>query len=233
MKAFPAGDPDEVEIRQRIEEGRQRFLGLEMLCGEGALVPRPETELLGLVAIEKIKTADAPLVLDLCCGVGNLACAVASYVPHARVWATDLTDDCVRWARKNVEHLSLSDRIEVVQGDLFKGLEEQGLEQTIDLIVCNPPYISTGRLAADRAGLLKNEPREAFDGGPYGLSIHQRVVADAPKFLKSSGWLVMEFGLGQHTQVRRLLERRRAFEEVTLFDDASGASRVVAARVTV
>lgn len=228
---FPADGPDEVEVRQRIAEGRQQFLGLELLCGVGALVPRPETELLGLTAIEKIKFTTSPRVIDLCCGVGNLACAVATYVPHARVWATDLTDDCVRWTRKNVDKLSLGARIETLQGDIFKGLEGKALEKTIDLIVCNPPYISTGRLAADRAELLKNEPREAFDGGPYGLSIHQRVVAEAPKFLKTSGWLMMEFGLGQDTQVRRLLERSRAFDEITLINDVSGYPRVAAGRV--
>ena len=228
---FPAGGPDEVEVRQRIADGRQQFLGLELLCGEGALVPRPETELLGLTAIEKLKLTTSPRVIDLCCGVANLACAVATYVPHARVWATDLTEDCIRWAQKNVEKLSLGARVHTAQGDLFGGLEGQGLEKTIDLIVCNPPYISTGRLATDRAALLKDEPREAFDGGPYGLSIHQRVVADAPRFLKPCGWLLMEFGLGQDMQVKRLLDRSRAFHEIALINDTYGYPRVVAGRV--
>jgi len=227
------GGSDEVHVKQRIAEGCQQFLGLELLCGEGALVPRAETELLALAAIDALRVASSPMVIDLCCGVGNLACAIATYVPKARIWATDVTDNCVRWTRKNVDHLSLGARIETVQGDLFKGLEGKGLEKKIDLVVCNPPYISTGRLAADRAGLLKDEPREAFDGGPYGLSIHQRVVAEAPKFLKPSGWLVMEFGVGQHRQLRRLLERRRAFDEITLVNDASGRPRVVAGRVYV
>src|SRR5262245_21764440 len=75
---YPAGGPEEVDVRQRITEGRQQFLGLELLCGEGALVPRAETELLGLTGIDKIKGAPSPVhVIDLCCGVGNLACAVA------------------------------------------------------------------------------------------------------------------------------------------------------------
>jgi release factor glutamine methyltransferase len=228
---FPAGGPNEVEVRQRIAEGRQQFLGLELFCGEGALVPRPETELLGLTAIEKLKIANSPRVIDLCCGVGNLACAIATYVPQARVWATDLTDDCVRWAKKNVDKLSLGARIQTLQGDLFRGLDGQGLEKTTDLIVCNPPYISTGRLATDRAVLLKDEPREAFDGGPYGLTIHQRVVAEAPRFLKPGGWLVMEFGFGQDMQVKRLLERGRAFDEITLVKDSFGYPRVVTGRV--
>ena len=225
------GSSDEVHVKKRIAEGCQQFLGLELLCGEGALVPRAETELLALAAIDALKMTSSPVVIDLCCGVGNLACAVAMYVPLARVWATDLTDDCVRWTRQNVDKLGLGARIETVQGDLFKGLEGKGLENNTDLIVCNPPYISTGRLAADRAGLLKDEPREAFDGGPYGLSIHQRVLAEAPKFLKPSGWIVMEFGVGQHRQLRRLFERRRAFDEITLVNDASGCPRVAVGRL--
>jgi len=225
------GGSDEFHVKQRIAEGRQQFLGLELVCGQGALVPRAETELLALAAINALSLASSPMVIDLCCGVGNLACAVATYVPHARVWATDLTEDCVSWTRKNVEKLGLGARIEAVQGDLFKGLEGKGLEKTIDLIVCNPPYISTGRLSADRASLLQFEPREAFDGGPYGLSIHQRVVAEAPKFLKPSGWLVMEFGLGQHKQLKQLLQRSRAFDDVMLVNDASGYPRVVAGRL--
>jgi release factor glutamine methyltransferase len=218
-------------VKPRIAEGCQQFLGLGLLCGEGALVPRAETELLALTAIDALRLAASPMVIDVCCGVGNLACAIATYVPQAHVWATDLTDDCVRWTRRNVDQLSLGARIDTVQADLFKGLEGKGLEKRIDLIICNPPYISTGRLATDRAGLIKDEPREAFDAGPYGLSIHLRVVAEAPKFLKPSGWLMMEFGLGQSVQVRRLLERRRAFDEITLVNDASGCPRVVAGRV--
>lgn len=230
-QSLPLRGSDEVHVKQRIAEGRQQFLGLELLCGQGALVPRAETELLALAAINALKSASSPLVIDLCCGVGNLACAVATYVPLARIWASDLTEECVRWTRKNVDKLSLGARIETVQGDLFKGLEGKGLEKMIDLIVCNPPYISTGRLATDRAGLLQDEPREAFDGGPYGLTIHQRVIAEAPKFLKPSGWLVMEFGVGQHRQVRKLLERSHAFDEITFVDDADGCPRVATGRL--
>lgn len=78
-------------MKQRIAKGCLPFLGLELLCGEGALVPRPETELLGLAAIEKIKTVSAPLVIDLCCGVGNLACAVATYVPRRRAYGRPIS----------------------------------------------------------------------------------------------------------------------------------------------
>ena len=146
----------EIDVTRSLEAGHQTFLGLDLLCGPGALVPRPETELLGRTAIEKVKAAGASArVIDVCCGAGNLGCAIATLVPGTRVWATDLTDGCVHWTRRNVEHLGLGDRMTVRQGDLFAALAGDGLESTVDVIVCNPPYISTGRLAADRAGAAR------------------------------------------------------------------------------
>jgi release factor glutamine methyltransferase len=230
-------DLPEIDVTRRLEEGHQTFLGIDLLCGAGALVPRPETELLGRTAIEKVKAVGAsPRVIDVCCGAGNLGCAIATLVPEARVWATDLTDGCVGWTRRNVEHLRLGDRLTVHQGDLFAGLADAGpggssLEGTIDVIVCNPPYISTGRLAGDRAGLLEHEPREAFDGGPYGLTIHQRVLKEALPFLKPGGWLLFEIGEGQDRQIALLFQRARAYEAIGLAQNAAGTPRVAFGRV--
>ena len=222
----------EIDVTQSLRDGHQTFLGLDLLCGPGALVPRPETELLGRTAIEKVQAAGAaPRVIDVCCGAGNLGCAIATLVPGARVWATDLTDGCVGWARRNVNHLQLGDRLTVRQGDLFAGLAADGLEGSIDVIVCNPPYISSGRLATDRASLLDNEPREAFDGGPYGLTIHQRVLKEALPFLKPGGWLLFEIGMGQDRQIALLFQRARAYDEIGLVQNAAGTPRVAVGRV--
>jgi release factor glutamine methyltransferase len=212
--------------------GHHTFMGVRMLTAEGALVPRAETELLGAEAIEALRSLGqaAPRVIDMCCGAGNLACAIASHFPGATVWASDLTDSCVALATRNVEHLGLADRVRVLQGDLFGGLASQRLEGSIDVIVCNPPYISQGRLAADRAALLEHEPREAFDGGPYGLSIHQRVVKESLPFLKPGGVLLFEVGLGQDRQVKLLFDRTKRYEEVSLTANAAGEVRVVSGR---
>jgi release factor glutamine methyltransferase len=165
----------------------------------------------------------------MCCGAGNLGCAIASLVPEAKVWACDLTSNAVETARRNVEHLGLGARVRVFQGDLFAPLADLGLEGTIDVVVCNPPYISSGRLAKDRAALLELEPREAFDGGPYGLSIHQRVLKEAQPFLKPGGALLFEVGDGQARQVTLLFERARVYEGVRSREDAGGHARVIAA----
>lgn len=222
--------------------GTQRFMGVELLAEPGALVPRAETELLGRTAVGFLEGIEAPVFIDMCCGSGNLACGIAAALPKLRGFASDLTDGCVTLARKNVLHLKLGGRMEIVQGDLFAPLaprlEDGTLAGKVDVIVCNPPYISTGRLEKERAELLSNEPREAFDGGPYGLSIHQRVLKEALPYLKSGGVLLFEFGLGQEKQLKILFERvkgdggARAYGPMELAHDAAGAPRVAYARKT-
>jgi release factor glutamine methyltransferase len=203
-----------------------RFMDVELLVERGVLMPRTETELLGTAALDLLP--QSPKIIDMCCGSGNLACALASRSPDARVWASDLTEACVSLAKRNAVHTGVAERVTVVQGDLFSALKN--LEGTIDLVVCNPPYISRAKLAGERAVLLANEPREAFDGGPYGLSIHQRVVREALPFLKPGGWLLFEIGLGQERQVKMLFERTRAYEDLRTVANAAGEVRVVAGR---
>ena len=96
---------DGFDVSRRLVEGRQRFLGIDLLCGPGALVPRLETELLGAAAIELGKSLNEPRVIDMCCGAGNLACAIAMHAPAARVWASDLTDGCIGWTEIGRAHV--------------------------------------------------------------------------------------------------------------------------------
>ena len=212
--------------------GHARFMGVELIVAEGALAPREETELLGNTALAAIRSSGsaAPRVIDMCCGSGNLACAIAHHLPAARVWASDLTDGCIAVTRRNVEHVGVSNRVVVAQGDLFGGLAGLGIEGAIDAVVCNPPYISQGKLATDRAELLDHEPREAFDGGPYGLSIQQRVVKEALPFLRPGGILLFEIGLGQDRQVKMLFDRAKVYEDIQLAANAAGEVRVVSGR---
>ena len=206
-----------------------RFLGVDLEFGPGALVPRPETELCGRTALVKLREVDHdPLLIDVCCGTGNLACAIAVADPRVRGWALDLTDGAVALARANVTRLGLGARLEVAQGDLFAPLGERGLAGTIAVITANPPYISTARLAERPE--LADEPREAFDGGPYGVTIHQRVARDALALLRPGAWLVMEFGLGQERQLEHVIARTRGYDAAELIRDEAGAPRVVAAR---
>ncbi len=205
-------------------------MNIDLELSADVLVPREETELLGRRAVAALEGVATPLVVDMCCGSGNLGLAIAASVPSARVWSADLTPETVALAQRNAERLGLSDRVTVRPGDLFGALEGQGLEGRVDMVVCNPPYISTSRLEGESAHLLENEPREAFDGGPYGISILQRLVREVPDFLKPGGRLLFEFGEGQHRQVAALLSRTKAYEPVAFAEDGEGRPRVAMVR---
>ena len=208
-----------------------RFMDIELELTPDVLVPRQETELLGRNAVQRLRDQAGPVtVIDMCCGSGNLALGIAAAVPVARVWGADLTDSTVALARRNAERLSLQERVLIRQGDLFAAFDGDDLEGQVDVIVCNPPYISTSRLEGDSAHLLENEPREAFDGGPYGISIHQRLIRDAAAVLKPGGWLLFEFGEGQERQAAALIARAKAYEAVSFAHDAQGKPRVAFVR---
>jgi release factor glutamine methyltransferase len=169
-------------------------------------------------------------VIDMGCGSGNLACALASAAPRARVWASDITESCAALTRENAALLGLQDRVLVSQGDLFEPLRGRGLEGGFDLVLMNPPYIPTSSLEKNHAQLLEHEPRAAFDGGPYGISILSRLLQDAPAFLKPGGHLLFEFGAGQAKLVQRLVERGEAWTGLRYVMDPQGEPRVGSVR---
>ncbi|MBO9422144.1 peptide chain release factor N(5)-glutamine methyltransferase [Labrenzia sp. R4_2] len=207
------------------------FLGIEIQLAGSVLVPRAETELLGATAIRLVQELDGPLkVIDMCCGSGNLALAIAHHLPNAKVRACDLTEDCIATTKENARLLGLHDRVTTCRGDLFSALPHASPGEETDLIVCNPPYISSGRLENESAHLLENEPRAAFDGGPYGISVLQRLVRDAAGHLKEGGWLAFEFGEGQHKQALHLLKRAKCYVDIQLIDNNDSVPRVAIAR---
>lgn len=212
--------------------GYQHFLGVKLLTGPDVLAARDETELLGREVITTLKKLDVDnqgrelRLIDMGCGSGNISCAVAVAVPDVRVWASDLTESCAVLTRKNAALNGVQERVEVSQGDLFEPLRGRGLEGTIDVVEMNPPYIASSSLEKQRAELLLHEPREAFDGGPYGISIHSRLIREAPTFLKPGGYLLFEFGVGQARQVQLLVERSRLYSGIRFAEDESGELRV-------
>jgi release factor glutamine methyltransferase len=220
-------------VRETYARGAVLFMGVELHAAPGALVPRAETELLGETAAgilaERTERLGPQTIIDMCTGAGNLACALAVRIPSLRVFASDLTAECVAVARRNVARARLEERVKVLQGDLFAALHELDppLAGAIDAVVCNPPYISTGRLEKERRELLDAEPREAFDGGPYGIAIHQRVARAALDFVRPDGLLMFEIGAGQATQVRIALQRAHGWGEPANITEAAGEVRVL------
>jgi release factor glutamine methyltransferase len=231
--------------------GRQQFMGLEMLSGPQALIPRAETEQLARASIGLLQQPgmkQRAMVIDVCTGCGNLAFAIAHHVADAEVFGTDLCEDAIAFAERNGDHLALQGRVEFRTGDLLAPFDTSDFRGHVDLIVCNPPYIASAKLnqadiilgASPHAGTTKgepmaaeivhHEPRLAFDGGPFGVTILMRLIEEAPRFLRAGGWLAFEVGLGQGAALTKRLQRDHAFQEVRALVDGNGASRVILAR---
>lgn len=215
--------------------GRQRFCGMELEVGPGALIPRRETELLARAAVRLLERAveqqGHASAIDVCTGAGNVAAALAMGVPQARVWASDLSEDAVRLAARNAVRLGLSARLELRCGDLLAPFTGAEFERRIDVLTCNPPYISTGKVSSMPNEIAEFEPSLAFDGGPFGVRILNRLVQEAPALVRPGGWVLTEVGLGQGPSVLRRFRAAGAFVEVEGLADEHGEIRAVAARV--
>lgn len=215
--------------------GRQRFMGMELMASQAALVPRKETELLGHVALavlRQLASAQETLrVIDVCTGAGNLALALATHEPKARVYASDLSTEAVELARRNGTLLGLGSRVEFRQGDFLNPFADGHFDRNVDLLVCNPPYISSGKVATLPTEIIGHEPSLAFDGGPFGVKILQRLLSEAPQYLRPGGWLAFEVGLGQGPALMDRMRRNSAYADLAAVVDAAGAVRAVVARL--
>lgn len=207
--------------------GRQSFLGLELLAGPQALIPRVETEIVARAALAQLAGRGPARAIDVCTGCGNLALALAR--EGARVYGTDVSEDAVALARRNARFTGLARRVTFLPGDLFRPLEALGLEGACDLVTCNPPYITSAKVARMPREIREHEPRLAFDGGALGLSIITRLFAEAPRYLKPGGALTLEVGLGQGPLLHRRLSRLAWVERAEAHRDDEGHIRALVA----
>lgn len=214
--------------------GRQNFMGIELLSDHRALIPRKETEILGRKALElanKItERKQKAIIIDVCCGCGNLGIALAYFNQIPLVYATDLSQEAVELTKDNISFLNLKDRIQVRQGDLFSAYESDEFYEKTDLVVCNPPYISTSKVEKMNTEISANEPVLAFDGGMLGTKIIQKLMREAPKFLTVDGWVIFEVGLGQGPFIIQMCERTKLYRQIDSVSDESGNVRVILAQ---
>lgn len=178
------------EPLQYIEGGTQ-FGPIELSVDSRALIPRPETERLFELCLELTAGIDAPVVVDLCTGTGNVALAVKHSVPEAAVYATDVSPDAIALASQNGEDLGLDVRF--ATGDLFAPLPAS-LRGGVDLVVANPPYVSEDEYQALPPEIALHEPRAALVAGNDGLDILRRIAADASDWLRPGGVIACEIG---------------------------------------
>ena len=187
-EAAAAGADLEELVRRRVAGeplahvlGWVEFQGLRVAVEPGVFVPRRRTELLVTVALRDLPPG--ALVVDLCCGCGAVAAAIAGARPDVEVHAADVDPLAVACARRNVAR--------VHEGNLYDALPD-GLRGRISVITCNAPYVPTDAIAFMPPEARDHEPRLALDGGADGLDVHRRVAALAPSWLAPGGLLLVE-----------------------------------------
>ncbi len=216
-------------INQRIEGkpleyiiGLGSFYDNLFYCDQGALIPRDETELLvntALNFIENFKNEKTINVVDMGTGCGCIAICIALNNSRTNIIASDLNKSTILVAKKNVAKFQLERRIKLLTGDLFIPFEEFNYKENIDIIVCNPPYIPKTSLNKMAPEIIDYEPKEAFDGGAFGINFYKKLIHGALVYLKPGGILTFEIGKGQEKLVKRLFKKDISYKNLRYFDD--------------
>jgi release factor glutamine methyltransferase len=215
--------------------GKQEFWGLEFEVTPAVLIPRPETEHVIEVALERIgqKKRSKPLrIADVGTGSGCLAVALARELLEAEVFATDISVATLEVARRNAARHGVSERVQFIEANLldpFLTAWPDSSDARFDLIVSNPPYIGLGEREKLPREIREHEPAAALFGGERGVEIYAPLMDQAAKLLGSGGSLVVELGDGALGPVQELFESRPAWMRVAVTMDLTGIPRVLAA----
>ena len=201
--------------------GSQEFDGLSFLVTPAVLIPRHDTETLLEQALQHAPHPRS--ILDIGTGSGCIAIALARRLPEAQVTAVDLSVEALALAQRNAELHGAA--VEFLQGSFF----EPVAGRRFDLIVSNPPYITSADLLALQPEVRDHEPILALDGGPDGLTAYRAIVSQAATHLEPNGWLLLEVGAGQAADVAALLAQA-GFGGIITATDPGGIERVVGGR---
>jgi release factor glutamine methyltransferase len=201
--------------------GRWPFYDREFVVTPAVLIPRPETELLLEQALAYTAEKPAAVVVDVGTGSGALAVTLAALRPAAQVYAVDLSPAALEVARQNADlhHTNVT----FSNGDLLAPILERGLK--VDVIMANLPYIARDEVPT--LAVSRYEPRLALDGGPDGLDLVRRLLADAPRVVKNEALLLLEIGWNQGETAQRIAEAAFPNAAVDVLKDYAGLDRMV------
>jgi release factor glutamine methyltransferase len=208
--------------------GRQGFYKLDFEVTPDVLIPRPETELLVETALDLLDESRAPaFILDVGTGSGCVAVSLLHERADALAVGVDISLPALRVAARNAARAGVGERLRLLAADGFNALDSS--RARFDVIVSNPPYVAEDALAGLQREVRDHEPRLALTPGGDGLRVIRALVADAPRFLKPGGHLLVEIGFDQHEAVERLVDPR-VWRLLAIHKDLQGIPRTVALR---
>ncbi|BAC70622.1 release factor glutamine methyltransferase [Streptomyces avermitilis] len=216
------------EAREPLQHitGLAYFRYLELQVGPGVFVPRPETESVVGWAIDAVRAMDVvePLIVDLCTGSGAIALALAQEVPRSRVHAVELSEDALRWTRKNVE----GSRVDLRQGDALEAFPD--LDGQVDLVISNPPYIPLTEWEYVAPEARDHDPELALFSGEDGLDLIRGIERTAHRLLRPGGVVVIEHADTQGGQVPWIFTEERGWADAADHPDLNNRPRFATAR---
>ncbi len=208
--------------------GVREFMGLDFRVTRDTLIPRPDTEILVQCAVDflraRVAEGNEDLALaDIGTGTGAIALSVLHHTEGTRAAAVDISPAAAEVARENASRLNLTERVEVLVGDLLAPLAGR----SYDVILSNPPYIPTADIATLMPEVRSYEPHLALDGGRDGLVIYRRLAAEAPALLRDGGMIAVEVGIGEARDVAALMEAHARIVRTEILKDLGDIERVV------
>ena len=215
--------------------GKTEFYSTGLSVREGVVIPRPETEVLVEEAI-RILTAISEaargeqILLDIGTGGGNIPIAVLKHVPMLKVYATDISQEALALAAENAARYGFAEKIVFLCGDLFEPLADLKIEGSFDIITSNPPYISPEEYQNLMPEVRDFEPKEGLFAEDGGIFFHKKIIADADKFLRAAGFLLMECAARQAEPLKDILQKSHAYTNIEAIKDYSGNLRVIKAQ---
>ena len=213
--------------------GSIEFLDLEFKIDPRAMIPRPETEILTLSVIEhfrEIKEESHSLkIIDLGTGSGVIAVSLAVNLKNSFVYATDISGDALKLASENAKENKVEGKIEFISGDLFAQLENRNLENSIDCIVSNPPYVRDDDSGSLSVEITDFEPEVALFSGDDGLNFHKRILKESERYLREEGLLALEVGWEDGDKLADLIQSESLFHNIETIKDLAGIKRIVKA----
>ncbi len=204
--------------------GEREFYGLAFGLNAATLEPRPDTELLVDLALSALPAGGR--LLDLGTGTGCISISILANRSDASALATDINPEALIMARQNAERHGVAWRLDFARGDWF-GAVPPG-EAPFDLIVSNPPYIVSDVIDTLAAEVKQFDPKLALDGGPDGLAPYRIIAAEAPRFLRPGGQVLVEIGYDQGQSVAELFGHA-GLADIVVHKDLGGLDRVVCA----
>ncbi len=207
----------------------KEFMSLDFYVDERVLIPRPETEFIVETILNVDKNTPQHL-LEIGTGSGVIATAIAVNKPEWEITATDISQDALVVAKKNIDNHGCEDRIHLLQGDLFEPIKTLK-QKSFDWIVSNPPYVNNGTLNDLSPEIREHEPHGALFAGNDGLTIIRNLIAETPHYLLPEGKLIFEIGDTQSEQVAALIQEQSAYKDFQFIKDYAGIKRVVLATV--